>query len=173
MSGRSGALSKEELGALVRAGRVRGPAGTLKRLAKAGSTHTRRDGERPLAVTATWDGHALVLAWPARLYSESNQRDTWEHMSRKKAQRAAARAILAPRIQGMTLPATITITRIGKRLMDSDNIHGACKHVRDGIADAFGVDDGDPGYTWVVAQRIGQDYGVEVRIEVASIKAAE
>ena len=61
------------------------------------------------------------------------------------------------------LPVVVTITRIGPRRLDNDNLESACKYVRDEIARAYGVDDGSPLYNWQCEQRIG-DYAVEVEI---------
>jgi hypothetical protein len=69
-------------------------------------------------------------------------------------------------------PMTITMTRIGPRLMDSDNAVGACKHVRDQIAEDLSVDDGDPRITWNVEQEKGP-YAVRVRIEALESVAGE
>jgi len=49
-------------------------------------------------------------------------------------------------------PCVVRITRIGPRRMDDDNCIGGCKGVRDGLADAFGVDDGDPRIRWAYGQ---------------------
>ena len=49
-------------------------------------------------------------------------------------------------------PLTITITRIGPRRLDSDNLAASAKHVRDGIADWLEIDDGDERLTWNYAQ---------------------
>jgi hypothetical protein len=49
-------------------------------------------------------------------------------------------------------PITITITRRGGRRMDDDGLTASAKHVRDGISDWLGIDDGDPRLTWVVRQ---------------------
>ena len=61
----------------------------------------------------------------------------------------------------------VTITRIGPRKLDDDNLSGACKYVRDEIARMVGVDDGSDRYTWVYKQRTGA-YGVDVEIESRS-----
>ena len=74
------------------------------------------------------------------------------------------------------LPVIVTITRIGPRKLDDDNLAAACKYVRDQIAAIYGVDDGSDQYTWKYVQRIssysstvgslgGPVYGVEVEIE--------
>lgn len=63
-------------------------------------------------------------------------------------------------------PLTITITRIGPREFDSDNACGACKHVRDGIADYLGVNDRSKELQWLYAQeKAGKGvYGVRIHI---------
>ena len=60
-------------------------------------------------------------------------------------------------------PLVVTIIRVGPRRLDDDNLQGACKYVRDQIAELVGTDDGSPLYTWVYQQRSGK-YGVEVEI---------
>ncbi len=63
-------------------------------------------------------------------------------------------------------PYAVTITRIGKRQMDDDNIAYAAKAVRDGIAEALGVNDGDrKAITFQYAQEIGTEYGVRINIQ--------
>jgi hypothetical protein len=95
--------------------------------------------------------------------------------SRAKAQRTAARFGVLNAIvsvdRGVFLERartdaelTITLTRIGKRTLDTDNLARSFKAVRDGIADAFYRDDGDTGLTWLYAQRHGE-YAVEIKVE--------
>ncbi len=48
--------------------------------------------------------------------------------------------------------------------LDSDSLPGSCKALRDGIADALMVDDGDARITWVYEQKRAKAWGVEVRI---------
>lgn len=65
------------------------------------------------------------------------------------------------------LPATVKLTRVApSNGLDDDNLRGALKSVRDGIADALGVDDRDPRVTWEYDQRRGKprEYAVEVEI---------
>ena len=64
-------------------------------------------------------------------------------------------AMSAPCAQYRTRPPeqlTITLTRCGPKLMDSDNSVGALKSVRDGVADALSLDDGDPRLHWIYLQ---------------------
>ena len=42
----------------------------------------------------------------------------------------------------------ILITRIAPRKLDDDNLAYACKAIRDGVALAIGIDDGDPRLEW-------------------------
>jgi len=64
---------------------------------------------------------------------------------------------------------TITLIRIAPRELDSDNLAGSCKFVRDGVAKAIGIDDGSPRLIWQYAQRRDPEranrYAVEVRLE--------
>lgn len=83
---------------------------------------------------------------------------------RAKTERNSAKLICPA---GIKAPCTITLTRVSPatRPADDDNLAGACKHVRDGIADKIGIDDGDPRLTWRYAQRRGKAFGVDVVIE--------
>ena len=106
---------------------------------------------------------------PVKTVSETNMREHWsQRHKRRKHQRTFARAttweILRQRGVTVSLPVTITLTRVGGRQMDSDNLGSSAKGVRDGIADALGVDDGSSEITWVYAQRRGKPRGVHVEI---------
>lgn len=86
--------------------------------------------------------------------------------ARARAERQAVGRALAglPRVEGAT---RVRIVREGPRLMDTDNLSGAAKSVRDEVAAWLGVDDGPTGpVTWVVDQRksVGGGYGVEIEI---------
>lgn len=112
---------------------------------------------------------------PIRLVSEANQHEHWRvRAKRAKSQRAAARLIATawtPWVHGDVRfsegPIAVTITRVAPRALDSDNAVGSAKAVRDGIADALGVNDGSPRVEWRYGQRRGGvgEYGVDVVIE--------
>ena len=51
--------------------------------------------------------------------------------------------------------AVVRITRVSPRRLDGDNATAAAKSVRDGVADALGVDDRDPRVEWLVDQEAG------------------
>lgn len=113
----------------------------------------------------------IVFTLPIRTYSESNQRLHWAvKAQRVKEQRGQAKllTLVAVRSTGKPLPAQpwrITLTRIGKRRLDTGNNPGAMKAVQDGLCDALGIDDGDEAHDWLYKQRIEKQYAVEVRIE--------
>jgi hypothetical protein len=111
----------------------------------------------------------VTAQWETRLVSLTNTREHWaKRAARAKAQRSAAAYALRSAAQGQTFSKRaryiVTITRIGKRALDSDNLQGACKSIRDGVADALGIDDGDPRIEWRYAQERG-DYAVRVQVE--------
>jgi hypothetical protein len=107
--------------------------------------------------------------------SEANaaSHEYWrKRQARAKGHRAiAAAAIAQARSEGMgaILPAVITITRIATRTLDDDNLSSSAKHLRDGVADALGIDDGDPCVTWQYAQERGS-LGVRIEIRYRSIE---
>lgn len=106
---------------------------------------------------------------PIKLPSLANSRFHWRKMAKvKKDQKYAVALCLESELNGVdvALPATVTITRIGKRLLDShDNLRSACKYVVDEIASHLGEDDASPLYVWFYQQRIGKEYSVEIEIE--------
>lgn len=73
----------------------------------------------------------------------------------------------------LTLPLTITLTRVAPGTLDShDNLQSALSHCVDGVADyvagAYGQgNDRQPGLTWHYAQRTGGagHYGVEMHLQ--------
>jgi hypothetical protein len=106
-----------------------------------------------------------------RIESEANGREHWrKKAARTKDQRKVAYWALWDAgpigIDGKP-PIKITLTRIAPRKLDSDNLAGGFKAVRDGIADWLGIDDGDARLTWLYEQRKGApgQYDSEARIE--------
>jgi hypothetical protein len=110
----------------------------------------------------------LAVLLPLRLVSTPNLREHWAKRARRAAEhRAAVRMRFATeRAWPPRLPVHVTITRVAPRALDGDNLQGACKAIRDGIADALGVDDGDAAVHWSYEQRRGvaREYGVELRV---------
>lgn len=106
---------------------------------------------------------ADAVTLPAGTVSESNRRDHWRvRAKRAKRQRQLART-LCPLVP---LPATVRLVRLSPSALDDDNLRGALKAVRDGVADRLGVDDRDPRVTWEYAQERGTPTGA-VRLELS------
>ena len=110
----------------------------------------------------------LVDLWlPIRTVSELNRREHWAARARRvKAQRSAV--VLALRCQRLDVASyreapmvRVLLVRTGPRKLDDDNLRGALKAVRDGVADWRGVDDGHASWDWVYGQERGKP-GVRV-----------
>lgn len=109
-----------------------------------------------------------------RLVSGLNVREHWARRAKRVRNerdqtRLASIAALGPRwFLRVHLPVVLTITRVGPRMLDSDNAHGSAKAVRDQLASMLGITDGptDARATWRVEQRKGP-YAVEVEIQPA------
>lgn len=119
--------------------------------------------------------HMICLLLGIRIESEANGREHWRpKAARAKLQRFQAHNVISKASRHVTVgtPATITLTRIAPRKLDSDNLAGGFKAARDGIADWLEIDDGDDRLTWVYGQRKGApgQYDAEVTI---TWKAAE
>lgn len=97
-----------------------------------------------------------------RLPSLSNLRSQWLVIAAKKEAKLATWLAIRE-LKLPPPPLVVTITRVGPRRLDDDNLAAACKYVRDEIADAVGEDDGSDLYTWRYGQRRGS-YSVEVEI---------
>jgi hypothetical protein len=113
----------------------------------------------------------LKLEIPIRTYSEANVSEHWfKAAKRHTAQKDMVRLywLKSPK-KGITVPCTVKLTRIGKRLLDSDNLQVSFKWIRDKVADilipqqAAGQADGDPRITWLYDQRKGP-YSIEIEI---------
>ena len=109
---------------------------------------------------------------PLKLVSEANCREHWSKKSRRaKLQRETAAACTRSELRAfhrqLVAPLVVTITRIGVRKLDDDNLARSGKAIRDGIADALGIDDGSDAIKWQYSQRKGapREYAVHVSIE--------
>lgn len=112
---------------------------------------------------------------PIQIVSEANRREHWRAVAnRKRIHRACAFTLLARHSDGPCVktpseigPYIITLTRIGPRTLDDDNLASGFKACRDGVADWLGIDDGDKRLTWRYAQRKGKpkQYAAEVQID--------
>ena len=114
----------------------------------------------------------ITVDLPLRLVTLTNRRESrFAASHRARTQRQAALLRVANKLLGKThkAPYMVIITRYGKQKLDSDdNLNDSAKHVRDGIADALGVNDGDTSrIRFVYAQEIAVKYWVRVEIRSA------
>ena len=121
----------------------------------------------------------ISFTFPLRLVSEANRASSqhWRVRAKRAKQQKHvthwAAWAAAPEYRDRfgrdpNAPALIvTMVRIAPCALDSDNVVGACKYVRDALAQLLGIDDGDPRIDWRVEQRKGapKQYAVEIRIE--------
>ena len=105
-----------------------------------------------------------------RLASQSNAREHWTTTYKKKKtlHHIAAMGMhgLHP-IEYLGSELRVTLTRIGPRQLDDDNLQGAFKFVRDAIAQCIWggrMGQRDDLAEWVYDQKRGK-YGIEVRFE--------
>lgn len=99
--------------------------------------------------------------------------------ARRKAERAKG-GVLAFRIglemhgwKPITDPRVVVLTRISPKPFDDDNNAAALKSVRDGMAEAWGINDADPRVTWVTDWRKGKAHAVEAALWVVPMEANE
>jgi len=105
----------------------------------------------------------IIAEIPLRLYSLPNVRWHWSKKARTaRHARAMTRLVLAGKAKPKP-PLVVTLTRVGKRDLDDDNLVGAFKHVRDGVADWLGVDDGSELVEYECKQERG-NYGIRIEI---------
>lgn len=114
-------------------------------------------------------GNAIEICMPLKTVSEANTWDTWRpRHARQKAQKAMVYMYLVRSrdlIETIPRPYKITLTRIGKRILDDDNLQSSFKSARDQIADFLGVNDGDrKAVHWAYKQQVGKEYAVCVHI---------
>lgn len=117
---------------------------------------------------------SLSVTIPIRTVSEANSRDHWaKKAKRAKQQRQAVLTALCSRSpevraqlyrKALDGGIVVTLTRVGKRKLDSDNLSRSCKAPRDSVAQWLGIDDGDERIEWRYAQEIGREYAVRVEV---------
>jgi hypothetical protein len=117
----------------------------------------------------------ICVQVPIKIVSESNLREHWRKVAnRKREHRLMAKVPFAFKRNpgflmrnGLCDAITITLTRIGPRTLDDDNLESGFKATRDGVADWLGIDDGDKRLTWRYDQRKGKpkEYAAEIQVE--------
>jgi hypothetical protein len=112
-----------------------------------------------------------MIVLPVRTVGGLNAREHWRaRAARVKKERGGA--FLVVRMGACypdSLPVVVTLTRLSAGTLDSDNLQGAMKAIRDGVADAYGVADNDPLITWKYEQErcARGNYGVRIEVEAA------
>lgn len=102
----------------------------------------------------------VTITLPIRTVSEANQREHWaKKAKRTRTQRNVARMVCNLKLSHLDVtktPLLVTLARVSPRKLDDDNLRGALKAVRDGVADALGTDDGGHGrIVWEYQQWTG------------------
>ena len=111
---------------------------------------------------------------PVRIVSEANVRGHWSlKAKRSKLHRNTAYALTAGVIGigsiGDTARYRVLMTRYAMKRLDSDNLAGGFKATRDGIADAFGIDDGSDRWDWQYAQELAGRGIYAARVQIWEI----
>lgn len=86
----------------------------------------------------------ITVILPLHTHNSTNNRRHWRFVwTRSKRERGTAAMLVRNQLvrNGVKPPAVVTITRLSAGELDDDGLRSALKSVRDGIADAFGVDD--------------------------------
>ena len=124
---------------------------------------------RTLKRTTVDPAWSVTLTVPVVVKSEMNLREHWAARHRRFAKQAEAVKMvsLLSRIDLMQLavPLRITLTRLGGKGLDSDNLAGGFKGIRDAVANLLMMDDADPRLTWVYRQEPGGLQGVRITLE--------
>lgn len=110
-------------------------------------------------------GEPVKITIPLKLPSLANCRLHWRAMAKLKQGQKEIVSGLMYLQKKCPLPVVVTLTRVGKRKMDDDNLAHAFKAIRDGIAESYGVDDGSNLYRWRYEQRKGKEYAIEIEIQ--------
>lgn len=111
------------------------------------------------------------ITWllPIKTISESNSTEHWskKHKRHKKQQKAIWWQFVSTKPQ-ISLPCTVYLIRLGKKLLDDDNLAISFKWIRDAIADnlipglAPGQADSDPRITWQYKQENAKSNGIKI-----------
>ena len=108
-----------------------------------------------------------VFHLPLKIESNANLREHWHaRAKRTKMQRWTAGCAVAVS-KDWKLPAgrfTVRLVRIGRRLLDDDNLCSGFKAIRDGVADGLGVKDNNPRIKWMYAQEKGKEYSCRIEL---------
>lgn len=112
----------------------------------------------------------ISIELPIKTVGGLNAREHWRKRAvRVRGERAAGHMSVKHSRGKPTLPVTVTLVRLSAGKLDDDNLQGAFKAIRDGVADAYGVPDNDQRITW----RYDQErcprgkFGVRIQLEAS------
>lgn len=106
---------------------------------------------------------------PIRAPSTANLREHWGARHRRNSKQKSDTRLLCPRWSSGPL-FLVTLTRVGPRELDSDNLAAALKGCRDAIASWLRIDDGSPLVVWQYENEPGEP---AVRVSVEQWRSRE
>lgn len=113
------------------------------------------------------NGRGLGVSRGARMASNARRQ------RERRVGAKLARCLATPGGPIMSMPhICVVLARISPKAFDSDNNEAALKSVRDGMAEAWGIDDADPRVTWVCDWRKGPAHLVEAALWVVPERTA-
>lgn len=122
---------------------------------------------------------SLMLILPLKVISEANAMSRrgapghWrEKLKRKHAQQQEVMVEMSNAMLGrrVNLPCLVTLTRIGPKKLDKDNLANSFKAVQDQVAKSLGVDDGDESkIDWKYDQIAVSKRHYQVKIDINSL----
>lgn len=123
---------------------------------------------------------SVEFAIPGAVPSAANLREHWRARHRRSRRQRRDAWMVSKFHVGLTLSAdvmafggVVTLTRVSPRRLDTDNLASSLKAHRDGIADALGIDDGDPRIEWRYGQEKCRRGDEAVRVVVEAGAPAE
>jgi hypothetical protein len=121
---------------------------------------------------------SILVDLPIATVSALNAREHHRARARRVAkERLDAGYLLAAWLKPK-LPEAFVVQRVhfdrgGKRLLDSDNLPGSCKAIRDEVALCLGVSDGpETDIRWTYSQHRALSPSVTVRVELLPVEQA-
>lgn len=121
----------------------------------------------PLETKLPAEGMLSMLIGLRILAPGNLRRGTSRWSASRRAQRdrsAVSTAWVMHRWPKGSRPATVILSRLGPRQLDGDNLQAGFKAVRDQVAAECGIDDGDPGVTWIYEQETSKPWGCRITV---------
>lgn len=120
---------------------------------------------KPAVVASANSRQAITLRLPIRTVNALNVREHWAKRAKRAKMERFLASIAVSRKSRALPPCAVLLTREAPRGMDQGcGLNASLKAIRDGVADALGVNDNDPRVTWAYDQRKSKTYGVVIQI---------